>query len=45
MAIYNFSVTTSLGNSYGYGGIGGDTYSVKAPEGFFFTCFGALYSH
>jgi len=39
MIIASFGVKTSLGNHYKYGGSGGNAYSMKAPEGFHFTCF------
>lgn len=44
MIIDNFGVRTSLGNLYGYGGTGGGPYSTRAPDGYHFTCFAALYS-
>lgn len=44
MIIDNFGVKTNKGKHYGYGGTGGGVYSVKAPEGFYFSCFGGCFS-
>lgn len=44
MIIDNFGVRTSSGNLYGFGGTGGGAYSTRAPDGFHFTCFSALYN-
>lgn len=44
MILDNFSILTSKGNLYSFGGIGGGEYFVNAPEGYHFTNFGGLYS-
>lgn len=44
MILDNFGIKTNKGNVYSYGGTGGGEYSLKAPEGFYFSCFGGYFS-
>ena len=39
-----FGITTSLGQSFSFGGSGGAEFSYAAPEGFHFSVFGGVFS-
>ena len=44
LIIDSFGITTSLGQSFSFGGSGGTEFSYVAPEGFHFSVFGGVFS-